>query len=1160
MKKTTKYLFAFVCAWAVFACARIEEPQFDEGAEMVEMTVTATIAKTVETKTGLEGSLEDGLLQTVWMPNDAIGIGTAVTSSDNNKFEKFVNSNTEASETGIFSGTISLADKYHAVYPYTGTKYQWVNGDHVFTINLPQTQKYVKGSFAADTAPMVATAAAGEVFEFQNVCGLLALRLKGEEQVKSITFVGKDANDNVMPVSGSFNISMDNDPLAMSTYLNWNDQIVTMDTKKSVTLVCDEPVQLSSAESTPFYFVLPPATYEKFTIIINTADGKVMMKEGKNPITIERAHAKPTAALQYAETVTIDLSAKGTANCYIVPEAGVYSFDASVIANGEFGLIGNAKFHTRNTAITPASVEVLWTDKEGSVNIISFDESTSKVTFLATGAEGNAVIAAKDSDGTILWSWHIWMTDQPAEHTYVNSYGTFTMLDRNLGAIRADRGNSDAEQKQSIGAAYQWGRKDPFMYMGLYDTEWDGWKTLYEAWDVQFTTEESVKRPNTYASRHDAWNPDGVTNLWAEEGKTIYDPCPTGYRVPNSNAFRGFSKTGFNVDRLSYFNYVGSYDQGFNFIYDGVQTAWYPNTYRIDTYGEPSVDNYTNRLWLLGETYFQYSYSDDYVGYLQFDNWDWSGNGYQVRCMKDEATSSTIVITSETSNVTYNSAKVKGRIVVYGDQEVIRTGFVYGDKPGVTLTDGTVISLDKAIGEISADITGLSELKKYYVRTFITTSKGTSYGTVLSFITPNSSGIVDLSVDGTANSYIVYPVKGTYTFDLVQGNSKTSVGNVASVEVLWETFNTTSAISVGDVIESVSLEGTKAKFSIPADAKPGNALIAAKNSGGTILWSWHIWVVDMDADASGVVYPSGSMFMDRNLGALSTEHTIMVNGYEDINPKVYGLFYQWGRKDPFVGAGDAYGAQFATTTLGEKKYVSNGSDTNKQSYATSHPTTVISDSDWNNDGTLWGKQKTINDPCPVGWRVPDYDAWNNFKHELIDYPRAGRTEGTASLQYVNQAYFLWTCEFDGYSGRAFNSWNIHFDGYNVYNEMPVRCIKDANFTVTTGEVSAITENSAKIGGQTIVTDRTTIETTGFVYSLSGDPKLHHDGVSFTEERGVSGYFTSQITGLKPGTQYYIRAYAKGGHNTGYGEVITFRTRTSGSGEGFDDDGYYDEWE
>jgi hypothetical protein len=894
-----------------------------------------------------------------------------------------------------------------------------------------------------------------------------------------------------------------------------------------------------------------------------------MMKEGKNPITIERAHAKPTAALQYAETVTIDLSAKGTANCYIVPEAGVYSFDASVIANGEFGLVENGNFHTKNTSITPASVELLWAEKDGTVSILSFDESTSKVTFLATGSEGNAVIAAKDSDGTILWSWHIWCTDTPAEHTYVNSTGRYTVLDRNIGATRADRGYGE-EWREAQGLAYQWGRKDPFTSYRVGSVP----ATIPYAYEVSWdraSIDQTIKNPKTlYGANNTRWmTEDHNIKFWTPTQKTIYDPCPVGYRIAYSDVWRSFTTSEndevYNTPAL---NVSGSFDHGWDFRYDEVNTSYYPTTWGISSYGEINYhEELICELWR-PETnssnhglifQFRYCPPDEYF-FFRGDRSSDMNAGKMIRCMKDEATPSIIINTTETSNVTHNSAKVKGRIVVYGDQEVIRTGFVYGDKPGVTLNDGTVISLDKAIGEISADITGLSELKKYYVRTFITTSKGTSYGTVLSFITPNSSGIVDLSVDGTANSYIVYPVKGTYTFDLVQGNSKTSVGNVASVEVLWETFNTTSAISVGDVIESVSLEGTKAKFSIPADAKPGNALIAAKNSGGTILWSWHIWVVDMDADASGVVYPSGSMFMDRNLGALSTEHTIMVNGYEDINPKVYGLFYQWGRKDPFVGSGDAYGSQFATTTLGEKKYVSNGSDTNKQSYATSHPTTVISDSDWNNDGTLWGKQKTINDPCPVGWRVPDYDAWNNFNSEMIDYPRAGRTEGNSSLLYVNQDYFLWTCEYDGWNGGAFNSWNVHFNRYNVYYEMPVRCIKDAAFTVTTGEVSAITEDSAKIGGQTTVTDRTTIETTGFVYSLSGDPKLHHDGVSFTEERGVSGYFTSQITGLKPGTQYYIRAYAKGGHNTRYGEVITFRTRTSGSGEGFDDDGYYDEWE
>ncbi len=69
--------------------------------------------------------------------------------------------------------------------------------------------------------------------------------------------------------------------------------------------------------------------------------------------------------------------------------------------------------------------------------------------------EGNAVVAAKDESGKILWSWHIWMTDQPQEHIYINDAGT--LMDRNLGATSA------APDEYSVGLMYQWGRKDPFI-------------------------------------------------------------------------------------------------------------------------------------------------------------------------------------------------------------------------------------------------------------------------------------------------------------------------------------------------------------------------------------------------------------------------------------------------------------------------------------------------------------------------------------------------------------------------------------------------------------------------------------------------------------------------------------------------------------------------
>lgn len=88
---------------------------------------------------------------------------------------------------------------------------------------------------------------------------------------------------------------------------------------------------------------------------------------------------------------------------------------------------------------------------------MSYDSDKNTIAF-STGAEflkGNAAIAAKDAEGTILWSWHIWLTDKPKDQAYNNGAGT--MMDRNLGATSATPGDAGA-----LGLLYQWGRKDPF--------------------------------------------------------------------------------------------------------------------------------------------------------------------------------------------------------------------------------------------------------------------------------------------------------------------------------------------------------------------------------------------------------------------------------------------------------------------------------------------------------------------------------------------------------------------------------------------------------------------------------------------------------------------------------------------------------------------------
>ncbi|MBQ7518151.1 MAG: hypothetical protein IJU13_06990, partial [Bacteroidales bacterium] len=124
----------------------------------------------------------------------------------------------------------------------------------------------------------------------------------------------------------------------------------------------------------------------------------------------------------------------------------------------------------------------------------------------------------------------------------------------------------------------------------------------------------------------------------------------------------------------------------------------------------------------------------------------------------------------------------------------------------------------------------------------------------------------------TANCYVVSQAR-TYSIPTVKGNSAESVGSVASAEVLWESFGTDETPTVGDIIEQVQYEATTGKivFSTPVTLKNGNAVIAAKDASGEILWSWHIWVCkDYDPEATAQeYYNNAGTMMDRNLGATS---------------------------------------------------------------------------------------------------------------------------------------------------------------------------------------------------------------------------------------------------------------------------------------------------
>ncbi|KFF09578.1 hypothetical protein IX38_03545 [Chryseobacterium luteum] len=129
------------------------------------------------------------------------------------------------------------------------------------------------------------------------------------------------------------------------------------------------------------------------------------------------------------------------------------------------------------------TADVLWEDTHGliksgpgySLGILGSDANAKIQVPINKAKKGNAVIALR-VNGEIYWSWHVWVTDDPANGSTYKSFDNITRvradgtveqipdsewgwMDRNLGALSSSITSSD--WNRNIGLLYQWGRKDP---------------------------------------------------------------------------------------------------------------------------------------------------------------------------------------------------------------------------------------------------------------------------------------------------------------------------------------------------------------------------------------------------------------------------------------------------------------------------------------------------------------------------------------------------------------------------------------------------------------------------------------------------------------------------------------------------------------------------
>ena len=379
-----------------------------------------------------------------------------------------------------------------------------------------------------------------------------------------------------------------------------------------------------------------------------------------------------------------------------------------------------------------------------------------------------------------------------------------------------------------------------------------------------------------------------------------------------------------------------------------------------------------------GNAFFtEVGYDEDYL-YLTFSD------GQVVKLPRHGKHGASILNRLDQVRLSSGTATFSGQLDLSADDfAYCQVTLYYSDSGTFNVYNAKSIStsdFDKD-GGFSISLSGLKVGDQYDYCLCVKYKSEKVYTDVSTFVVPHpyaeiksydASAANDLSAPGTANCYIVTQ-SGLYKFKAVKGNSIEAIGGIASAEILWESFGTNVTPEFFELVEGVCYKNGYVVVKIADEFKEGNAVVAAKDAEGNILWSWHIWMTDMPVGQ--VYYNNAGTVLDRSVGAVSATPG-------DVG--ALGLFYQWGRKDPFLPAYSITATTAAKSTITWPEVVVSDSFTGTEEYAAAHPTTFITFNDLNYDWlytdatavdmTRWSvapAQKTVNDPCPYGWRIPE---------------------------------------------------------------------------------------------------------------------------------------------------------------------------------------------
>lgn len=357
--------------------------------------------------------------------------------------------------------------------------------------------------------------------------------------------------------------------------------------------------------------------YEEGTSYPIVVERTYMATDWDGDDTLRAAKPKGSPDSPYDLSTEGGTLSKTTANCYVVNAPGTYMLPL-VYGNAIVDGRQNSGAYDKDTKFvdyngnhinspylpTPDDATLVWSDGFYMFKDVRLSADKKYLIFTIDPdyiQQANAVVAVRDAQDNIMWSWHIWVTEHPvltetAEISeWQNISNKFNLMKWNLGwvdgkmvfynprklefkftqdktgdvkTMTLTQAGAKLDYKDIGSTYYQWGRKDPIVALKnrnqLGVDDYRPMETPTE--DYQYKVKkgltymkDAIRNPNIYYVEQDNDNEhkwlystsftyrlwDGNSNNYAEIDerssiKTVYDPSPRGFKVPFPRVFAGF--------------------------------------------------------------------------------------------------------------------------------------------------------------------------------------------------------------------------------------------------------------------------------------------------------------------------------------------------------------------------------------------------------------------------------------------------------------------------------------------------------------------------------------------------------------------------------------------------------------------------------------------